>query len=289
MLIAWASKHRAAIAGISLLGMSILCAWAATYSASYEICKAERADNASDEKKADFNHKIANFLVCEGVTLDDNADIVTAVATAFMAIFTLTLWRTSAEQASLTRDFINLARTEFNVTQRPILYIRNLTLADEWKRAPTAPGIEVTGRFIIANKGGTVATIIAGHLEICWSDAGVPTEFIYDTDHPTETIETRVPPGKFHRVDFKSGSISIMKGATGIIEDTSHGSTTILGRVATVGYFLHGDVPPTLYVLGWLRFRGESGITYQMGFCRKWNNRERAFQPVNDPDFDYAA
>ncbi|HTW35213.1 MAG TPA: hypothetical protein VMD53_11405 [Rhizomicrobium sp.] len=143
--------HRSFWIGIPLVVLFFVV-WSSTYSASYQTCQIERAQNGSDAKQPDFGQKVAYFFVCEGVTLDDNADLLTALATLAVAGFTLTLWLTSNEQARLTRKAIEVARDEFTTTHRPRIRIRFIT--PHSNKSGTA-----TFRVVAANVGETPANV----------------------------------------------------------------------------------------------------------------------------------
>jgi hypothetical protein len=93
-----------------------LLIWASTYSASNEACQAERHTGGND--RAGRAKEIAYFAVCEGVTIDVNGELITALGTLAIAAFTLTLWLTSKEQGRLTQASIKLARDEFVASHR---------------------------------------------------------------------------------------------------------------------------------------------------------------------------
>lgn len=105
-------RWRASSAGMlsaALVTLALgLLIWASTHSASYEYCQAERHSGQAD--KHDFHKEIAYFFVCEGVTIDVNGDLMTALGTLAIAAFTLTLWLTSREQGRLTEIAIRDAR-----------------------------------------------------------------------------------------------------------------------------------------------------------------------------------
>lgn len=71
----------------------VLVSWASTHSSSYEVCKQERY--TSGDITPDFRKKVAYFFVCEGVTIDANGELLTALGTLAIAAFTWTLWRSS--------------------------------------------------------------------------------------------------------------------------------------------------------------------------------------------------
>ena len=136
-------KLYAAIAGAILL-VAMILSWASTHSSSYEVCRDERYSSSS-EKAPDLSKKIAYFFICEGVAIDANGDLITAVATFFMAIFTATLW-------FVTDKALNLSREEFHATFRPQLEIKFI------RRIPESMSVE----FSVINTGFGEARFIKG-------------------------------------------------------------------------------------------------------------------------------
>src|SRR5690242_12218877 len=101
-------RQRVALATALFFAAIFLSAWASTYSASYETCQNER--HTSGAKQSYFRKEVAYFLVCEGVTIGVNGELITAVATGIIAGFTATLWVTSRNQVGFMKASVEHMR-----------------------------------------------------------------------------------------------------------------------------------------------------------------------------------
>lgn len=63
---------------------------------------------------------------CAGEAIDKHNSVVTAIATVFIAFFTLTLWNATSEHSRITDRVLRLARDEFISTHRPRLRVRGI-------------------------------------------------------------------------------------------------------------------------------------------------------------------
>jgi hypothetical protein len=80
----------------------------ATLTPSYHQCTKEREQAYSEqEQSSSEKNSVVRFVLCEGAAIDANSALLTAVATIFVAAFTLTLWRATSEQGRLTRKAID--------------------------------------------------------------------------------------------------------------------------------------------------------------------------------------
>jgi hypothetical protein len=89
-------------------------------SPSFVGCIKQEAQNQADHTPRE-NNPIASVAVgyrdCLGQFLNENTGAITGLGTAFVALFTLTLYL-------ITNKAVNLARREFEVNQRPVVYIQ---------------------------------------------------------------------------------------------------------------------------------------------------------------------
>jgi hypothetical protein len=143
--------------------MVAVSVWAATYSSSYQKCVNHHANYERSNPKSNLNEAtpggseaevVPVFLVCEGAFIDENNGTLTALATIAIAGFTLTLWRTTNQQAKLTTDAIKLARDEFNATHRPKIRIKHV-----WLKSDIWQGKEMIVGIVIVNSGIGTARI----------------------------------------------------------------------------------------------------------------------------------
>ena len=161
------SRHNVLRVGLFAILILALSAWAATYSFSYQECAAKYGNQVGQAEKSGFDppisrpSKIGLLLRCEGAFIDQNNGALTAIATIFIAIFTLTLWVTSGEQGRLTQKSLDLAQAEFKATHRPRLVLRD---ASSLVTDPEEHPIVVT--YVVANTGATSCWITRCHLGI---------------------------------------------------------------------------------------------------------------------------
>jgi hypothetical protein len=66
-----------------------------------------------------------------GRAVDHWSALVTAIATAFIAGFTYTLWKATTGTLKATQDSIQLARDEFLSTHRPEMRLKHIWLTGE--------------------------------------------------------------------------------------------------------------------------------------------------------------
>lgn len=120
---------------------------------TYEICSPNQYTHA----KECGQYQLAPFVLLRGMGLvDAHNGLVTALATVFVAGFTLTLWLTSKEQGRLTLAQIALARDEFNATHRPRLRVRHVDFQGD--RSVLTP---LSVNVMLANVGDEVANVIS--------------------------------------------------------------------------------------------------------------------------------
>lgn len=93
-----------------------------------DIC--EKSANTG-QKDCTAYHILTVILWHIGEFLNYYGVAITAISTAFIGLFTYTLYKTTAVQAELTRDSINLARQEFTATHRPQIRIKHLWIENQ--------------------------------------------------------------------------------------------------------------------------------------------------------------
>jgi hypothetical protein len=116
---------------LSLAATVAFTCWAISTSPEFEKCaaseyrpqKQESADNPPPRTLA-FTDSVALYARCEGHVLYEYRDAITAVSTAFIALFTLTLWLSTWGLLRATNQSIRLARDEFISTHRPLLKVK---------------------------------------------------------------------------------------------------------------------------------------------------------------------
>lgn len=150
-----------------------LVTWLATFSPSYQKCVTDYADSARSNEAKKSHPETAGgisirslvFARCEGIFLDENSVLLTAIATLAIAGFTLTLkqstdrlWQASEDQHAVSNRafvFIDGFTTEIttaadaptlvlqNVPERyrdrPSLYLTRFAVQPRWKNGGTTP------------------------------------------------------------------------------------------------------------------------------------------------------
>jgi hypothetical protein len=126
MAIFW-KTWRAWFVGVPILLIvvgSIVC-----LSPSFETCRDENSANQASTQQLHKNESSLKIVVrCTGTFIDSNHDSITAIATVFIALFTITLWWASAGQYDLIEQQIKLARDDFNATHRPWISVTSVTI-----------------------------------------------------------------------------------------------------------------------------------------------------------------
>jgi hypothetical protein len=220
-------------------------------------------------------YHITPFIVLYiGKFLETNNGAVTALATCFIAWFTLILWRATTEQGRLTQQSIDLVRDEFISTQRPRINIRQIAIwhpsrFDNFMNGEPFQFIadeKIHGRVFIANVGATRATVDFFCNIFYWKEPSFPMLYPYDTLE----ILRQEPP-----IILERGQRMTLHGLAGgplgisVIDNIGIGKTK-------------------LYVMGCVRYRDDRNVIRETRFCRLWNNSERRFTVVDNPDYEYS-
>lgn len=209
-------------------------------SALYQI----GCDANNDQNGCPAHHLPYVLLWWAGYVL--NPSTITAAATAAIGYFTYTLYTTSAEQARLTRESIDLARKEFISTHRPKLRIRRI-----FPLAPFAENEVPRLRLLAANIGDTKASII----EYGW-------EIYTDRDYtPAATPIPRgaweVPAGKQISIDFTGATVLDFVTASN----------------ARDGW---------IYIVGVINYADDEGVVRTTAFARRFSSDRGRFVPLDD-------
>jgi hypothetical protein len=177
---------------------------------------------------------------------------VTAIATVFIAAFTIVLTRVTGRQATLTHETLKLthetlrlAREEFIASHRPRIILRNVIFDAEQMV------------FWLANIGDTRATIVESRIQ---------PEFVPDG--------TRFRPRPTGHHDL--GQVILEGGETR--EFTYHGHTPAQ----------FAGTPGSLYFAGTIVYADDNGVKHQSAFRRRWS--PEGFMRLQDErDQEYVA
>lgn len=242
---------------VGSLGFLCLCGllYGATLSSSNRQCQSDRATRCAKYENPDFFEKSGTFFVCEGATIDANGELLTAIATIVMAIFTGTLW-------FVTNKSLNLARDEFNSTFRPHLTVRNVHALD------AGPDDEMEIAFELINNGSSKATIVASDFEVNFVGRTETFRNLHLPkvgEPPKNFLGKRdLIPSQVYRGTFKPGR----KWQTHHFDDS---------RSPENGFFWGGKI----------LYQDATGKQRRLGVYRRFDISSRRFRPVGDSEFEY--
>lgn len=145
------------VAGLLVIAFAL---WSLLTGSLFQHCAISETQAANDAAK---NYPPISFFSpaytaaiygrCAWASVYEFRDAVTAVATALIAIFTLTLWLATTEHSRIQEGLLALSREEFNATHRPRLRVRFLRLHQLQEDRPVI--IQLT----VVNVGETPAYI----------------------------------------------------------------------------------------------------------------------------------
>jgi len=185
---------------------------------------------------------------------------VTAVATAFIAAFTIILARVTGKQARLTREAIDLARQEFISTHRPRITIYSLAFGGSMADANPVP---ISFRYV--NSGDSDAKITGVGSRIFHLRAGdmLPGEIQFKHEEITPPID--VPSG-MHCIKL---TLDTMRPATVL----AAGAKSDTEKIVCVGHVFYRD---------------GNGTRRQSGFCREFDLATGRWIKMQDDEYEYS-
>jgi hypothetical protein len=190
---------------------------------------------------------------------------VTAIATIFIAIFTIVLACVAGKQTRLTKDITDLARAEFISTHRPKIMVRRFRLHND-----DLGGDFVEVHLTVVNKGSTKAQIeqAKGMVYFRSPDSAWPYDFdIYEGQ--MQISQKVLPAGGM--TDAKITSIESFEHAR--------------GKYPSVSLSVPGV---SVYVAGLIGYKDDIiGITRTTAFLRELNHSNHRFSAVGDDDYEY--
>lgn len=202
----------------------------------------------------------------------DYNGLITAIATVFIAWFTLTLRKSSDRLANISEQQTNLLNAQRLIDHRPRLNVRHVSLASE-ESGPgdlLSLGEKFKGGLAVVNVGGTQATIINSFYTIFFSRTGLPMASPLDIQI-NELIWLPKKLGVGESVACQIEGVVAAK--------VSEDSFIELKSRNAYGW--------TIYVMGQIEYSDDAGNHRFMGFCRQWGGGPGTFQPVSDQDYEY--
>jgi hypothetical protein len=196
--------------------------------------------------------------------LEHHNGAVTAIATIFIAIFTIVLACVTRKQARLTKDITNLARAEFLSTHRPKIMVRRFRLSYD-----DLGGDFVEVHLTVVNKGSTKAQIEQAKGMVYFRSPDSVWPYDFDTYGGQMQISQKVLPAG-GMTDAKITSIESFKHAR--------------GEYPSVSLSVPGV---SVYVAGCIGYKDDIGITRTTAFLRQLNHSNHRFSAVGDDDYEY--
>ena len=173
------------------------------------------------------------------------------------------------------------------LTDRPKLIVRNLAISEpsqssrinrEPSEKPFRPEEKITGALWVVNPGNGDAHFQRGWCGV-YNGQGLPMEVPYDSRVGFSPLNgSTIRPGE--RVELRFTG-------TGPSDDQ-----VAAANAAPVQRRIGGNdpapIPLDLYVLGWIDYRDDLGITRRTAFCRRYERTRDRFIAVKDRDYEYA-
>jgi hypothetical protein len=188
---------------------------------------------------------------------------LTAVATAFIAVFTIVLARVTGKQARLTTDALNLARQEFVATHRPRIVLRYIQ----------GPFENEEGRQFIwisfVNTGANTATIEAFGADLAKRSDGTDEWFPPGLDAgPKEIAPIVLACGERHVFTVTEREVSESELEIQIFREAVRDH-----QVCAVGV---------------IRYKDDNGVARDTGFFRVLDDKRRSFVlSEHDSEMEY--
>jgi hypothetical protein len=233
----------------------LFAVWSLSTTSSFNACTAKQTAAQSEQANENAPRSalsvidIAAIRVrCAVHVIFEYRDALTAIATVFIALFTLTLWWSTREMMSATKASVDLARREFIASHRPLVVVRFIQ----------GPFYDDDGReyayLTVANVGETAATI---------------TSIGHDLARRKENGEW-VPPGL--AADLRTiDPVALESGDRHVITVSAQlpiSETMIFGE--TTGIY-------ELCIVGRLRYQDANGRARETGFLRAYDETRKRF------------
>ena len=171
----------------------VYLALAATLATSYQQCAADRESAYSRQEQSGPKENAAAFIMCEIATIDANSALLTAVATVFIAAFTLTLWLATTDQGCLTREAIDEAKISSEHELRAYIGFET----EQGKFVDQAgPSVKYQANLWIVNYGKIPSTTVRfiGALDVV--QFPIPKNHKFDLDWSKSVINGPLFPGQ---------------------------------------------------------------------------------------------
>ncbi|MHB1210596.1 MAG: hypothetical protein ACYC1I_12965 [Acidimicrobiales bacterium] len=204
-----------------------------------------------------------------GVFLSAIGPAIAALATIYIAWFTLELRNSTDKLWGASREQMKLARSEFLATHRPDLVVRSF-LFTKLPDAPDDTSLTDTYQitFWIANRGRSPASLISSRFQTFFGLTGlVPgrNELLLNPLAPWNDARATIAPGANIQHDVTGQASSV--------------------RLAAIDM---GMDKTDLYFLGRIVYEDSEGTRREIGFGRQYNIKTGASAILTDPAIEYS-
>jgi hypothetical protein len=205
--------------------------------------------------------------------MDTHNGAVTAVATVFIAVFTIVLAYVTARQAKLTDESVKLGRDEFIASHRPKFEIREPYLATIQCPADGTERIAHQVRFILANSGDGAGTIVEGF-----------------------ALVMEIPHGRWQHLAVEKGEKGVNNFGAIALAAGAHEDKTIdlpagISEMIVSNFTRHErnePMVPRIFLRGYVGYVDKAGTRRRTAFCRPLDYGTKMFVRTDDRDYDYA-
>jgi hypothetical protein len=178
---------------------------------------------------------------------------------AWIALFTLSAIKkqVAAEQAS-----VELMRTEYAATHRPRMRIRNVDIdLGEIDPSNASKLCQTKVGFQVVNYGESEAVPTNAQYSIIMGGGGMlPITPNYESEFISNMRRAALSPGVGVRV-------------------------VVTGKQYPLLAVLQSNHP--LFIIGYVDYRGTTGVIYRTAFARRFQPQGRFFEKVQNPDYEY--
>lgn len=196
-----------------------------------------------------------------------------------VAIFIVRTFQETRRQAVAAQEQVRIAREETAYLHRPHFRVRFASI-DAVKGQMFPENSTISVRLDVLNNGQVDANVVGSHLEIYWSNTGLPGSFPYSTKpNSTDVIVNQFVCRN------KAGSCTI-KAGDGLLGFKVQSSRLVGAEGADLA---SGKDGWKLYLLGWIGYRRlEENYNRFFDFAFEFHPERNRFFPIkDDPDYTY--
>jgi hypothetical protein len=214
------------------------------------------------------------------------ATVMTAIATVFIAAFTISLAKATNQQGGTTLEALDLARAEFLATHRPKIIVREAILAAVMEGAPVEAVIH------LANVGDSWGKIVRGLIDL--EEVNTKADrllLVSSVDLVNEIGDLKLAPGQSVLFAYSSLKKRPNQGKAPLWSADRFGLKT--------GHNRDPDNPARVIPFQWREFEihlvgqfiyeDAQGLQRRTAFRRRLiPERQRFYRLRGEPDLDYA-